>query len=149
MAPDGALYVGGIRDSGWGGANNIGEVVKMQIGANGVPCGIAEVRAAPNGFMIRFTKDVDPVLAGRPDSYSVSSYTRVSTPAYGGQDRNRRNDSVLAATVSSNARQVTLTLKELRTGYVYELHLKNLAPANQPFYPADAYYTVRGGADSN
>jgi len=38
---------------------------------------------------------------------------------------------------------VTLTLKELRHGYTYEIHLKNLAPARQPFFPADAYYTMR------
>ena len=30
VSPRGDLYVGGIRDSGWGGANNIGEIVRLR-----------------------------------------------------------------------------------------------------------------------
>ena len=36
-----------------------------------------------------------------------------------------------------------LKLAELRPGFVYEFRLKNLAPANAEFHPAEAYYTLR------
>jgi len=143
VAPDGDLYIGGIRDSGWGGANNVGEIVKMRMRRKRLPCGIAEVRATSSGFTIDFTTAVDPELAARHENYSVSSYTRFSTPAYGGDDQRRRNDPVTEARVSSDARRVTLKLTELRRGYAYEIHLKNVAGVNQPFYPAEAYYTMR------
>ena len=87
ISPRGELYIGGIRDSGWGGANNIGEIVQMRPQADGLPCGIAEVRATPTGLSLQFTSAVDPESASDPDNYTVVSYTRISTPAYGGPDQ--------------------------------------------------------------
>ena len=40
----GELYVGEIRDSGWGASNNIGQITKIKIEPEKLPCGIAEVR---------------------------------------------------------------------------------------------------------
>jgi glucose/arabinose dehydrogenase len=51
VAPNGDLYIGGIRDSGWGGANNIGEIVRLRLQPDQLPCGIAEVRAVPEGAL--------------------------------------------------------------------------------------------------
>ncbi|HLF23586.1 MAG TPA: hypothetical protein VI565_06645, partial [Burkholderiales bacterium] len=87
VSPRGDLYVGGIRDSGWGGANNVGEIVRLRPRFEQLPCGIAEVRATATGFVVEFTAPIDRGKALLADSYSLSSYTRVSTPAYGGDDQ--------------------------------------------------------------
>ncbi|MBC8351436.1 MAG: c-type cytochrome [Planctomycetes bacterium] len=143
VSPQGDLYVGGIRDSGWGGANNIGEIVRLRPQFDQLPCGIAEVRATANGFVVDFTSPVDRAKASRTDSYSVSSYTRVSTPAYGGGDHDRRQEQVSGVRVSDDGLRVDLTFDDLRAGYVYELHVKNLAPEDREFFPAEAHYTLR------
>ncbi len=143
VAPDGDLYVGGIRDSGWGGGNNVGELVRLRPAEEGLPCGIAEVRATPDGFQVWLTAAADPRLAADPKNYALLSYTRVSTPAYGGADQGRRSESIRSVSVAEDARSVKLTLDELRAGFVYELRLRNLAGPGRPFFPAEAHYTLR------
>ena len=82
-------------------------------------------------------------MAERTESYTMQSYRREATPAYGGPDRDRRTEKVIGVDVSSDARRVTLKLAEMRPGFVYELRLKNLAPGGGEFHPAEAYYTLR------
>ena len=142
VSPDGDLYVGGLRDSGWGGANNIGEIVRLRFEPAGLPNGISEMRATSTGFTLDFVAPVG-AQANQVQNYALASYTRESTPAYGGSDIDRRTEKIDRITLSNDRRRVTLELKELRAGYVYELHVKNLAPKGQLFFPAEAHYTLR------
>ena len=139
----GELYVGEIRDSGWGASNNIGQIVKIKIEPEQLPCGIAEVRATSTGFTIDFIQPVDPAKAADVSSYSIQSYRRESTPAYGGPDLDRRDEKIASVTLSPDAKRATLTLPTLRPGHVYELQLKNLAPTGAMFHPDQAHYTLR------
>jgi len=143
VAPDGDLMVGGIRDSGWGGANNIGELVRLRPQPGNLPCGIVEVRAVRGGFELQFTRPVVKRRAVDAASYSISSYTRDSTPAYGGDDRDRRVERIRNVELAADATRVRLALDELRPGFVYELRLKHLAEVGEQFFPAEAYYTLR------
>lgn len=143
VSPSGDLYVGGIRDSGWGGANNIGEIVRLRPDSETLPCGIAEVRATADGFAIDFTSPVDRAKASKLDSYSISSYTRISTPAYGGGDHDRRQEKIASVSVSDNARSAIVKPETMRAGFVYEIRLKSLAPDTAQFFPAEAHYTLR------
>ncbi len=142
VAPDGDLYVGSLRDSGWGGGQNIGALVRMRPNGD-LPAGIAEVRAAPDGFTIHFARPVDRQAAGDVRSYAISSYRRIPTPAYGGPDADREPARIETIEVSADGRQARLKLAALRTGFVYEFRLKNLAPAGDTFFPAEAHYTLR------
>src|SRR5262249_45132254 len=132
-----------IRDSGWGAGNNVGEIVRVCVEPDRLPCGIAEVRATRDGFVLDFVRPVDWKLAGRAESYAIQSYRRESTPAYGGPDLDRRTEKVAGVSVAADGRRVTLRLAELRAGFVYEFRLKNLTPGGGEFHPAEAYYTLR------
>jgi hypothetical protein len=142
VSPHGDLYVGSMRDSGWGGGNNVGEVIRLSPIEGALPCGIAEVRARKDGFSIRFTSPVDHRLAERIKNYHIESYTRRATPAYGGPDVDRRTERIESVEVSSDAMAATIHLAELREGYVYELRLENLAGDDRPFFPSEAHYTL-------
>jgi len=143
VAPDGDLYLGCLRESGWGAGNNIGTLARMRPSAKGLPAGIAEVRANKDGFVIDFTAPVDKHQAEKITNYSLFSYTRVSTPAYGGDDKDRRKEKIATIKLARNGLRATLKLKELRAGFVYELHVKNLTADGSLFYPAEAHYTMR------
>jgi hypothetical protein len=143
ISPAGDLYIGGIRDSGWGGANNVGELVRLRPVAGKLPCGISEVRATRAGFVVTLTKPADSARAANVANYSLASYTRVSTPAYGGNDTQRRVESIQSVKVSPDARRVTLTVGTMRAGFVYEVNVKNLSPAGGEFFPSQAHYTLR------
>jgi hypothetical protein len=78
-------------------------------------------------------------------NYSISSYRRISTPAYGGPDVDRRTEKVASVELSADRRRVTVKLPELRAGgFVYEIQLKNLAQGEAEFFPAEAYFTLHG-----
>lgn len=142
VSPQGDLYVASIRDSGWGGANNIGSLVRMRPRLDRLPLGIAEVRAVADGFVIHFTKPVESERATATGSYSVASYRRESTPAYGGPDIDHRKENVLAATLSADRRSVRLRMGEMRAGHVYEIRVRSLAAEGERFHPAEAFYSL-------
>ncbi|MFP6750067.1 MAG: hypothetical protein VB855_00180, partial [Pirellulaceae bacterium] len=72
ISPAGDLYIGSIRDSGWGGANNIGTLVRVQIDPEELPAGIAEVRAVAEGLEVQLTRAVDRQKALDPGNYAIS-----------------------------------------------------------------------------
>ena len=144
VSPRGDLYVGSIRESGWGAGNNVGEIVKIKFEAEKLPCGIREVKAIKGGFTIDFLREVDAKKAAEIVNYSIASYRRISTPAYGGPDVDRRTEKISSVEVAENHRRVTVQLPEMRTGFVYEIQLKNLAPADAEFFPSEAYFTLHG-----
>jgi hypothetical protein len=143
VSPRGEVFVGSIRDSGWGAGNNVGEIVRVQVQPDKLPCGIAEVRATHDGFIIDFFRPINRALAERAESYAIQSYRREPTPAYGGPDSDRRTEKVTDVGVAPDARRVTLKLAEMRPGFVYELRLKNIAPGGGELHPAEAHYTLR------
>jgi hypothetical protein len=140
--PDGAFYVGNIRDSGWGAGSNTGSIVRIT-GNDQPVAGIDRVELTDSGFRIRFTQPVASDAAANPASYSVVSFRRISTPAYGGEDQDRRAEKPASVTLDADGRAVLITLNELREGFVYEFHLRNLSADGGEFFPAEAYYTLK------
>jgi len=141
IAPNGDLYVGSIRDSGWGAGANTGSLVRLRYRGE-LPAGIACVRAVPSGFEIDFTQTVDRDLAADAANYQVASYRRVATPAYGGPDLDRRVEKATSVVVAENGLRASVYLDALREGFVYEIHLRPLVH-KKTFFPAEAYYTLR------
>jgi mono/diheme cytochrome c family protein len=141
VAPDGALFVGNLRDSGWGAGANTGSIVRLAPRGE-LPAGIAEVRAVADGWLLEFTVPVDRQWAAQATSYTVASYRREATADYGGPDLDRRREAVLSAQVAEDGRRVHLRLGELREGYVYELAVRSLVRSG-PWFPDQAHYTLR------
>lgn len=142
LAPDGDLYVGNMQDSGWGGGRNTGSLVRLRP-AGKLPAGIASISAHADGFTLRFTQPIDSAAARDVASYSLESFRRVSTPQYGGNDVDRETVAVKSAVPSADGRQVRLTLDKMKQGFVYEFHLRSLVPAGEPWFPAEAFYTLK------
>jgi hypothetical protein len=141
VAPHGDLYVGNLRDSGWGAGSNTGSLVRLRRRGELAP-GIAEVRVQRNGFAIHFTQPVDPVRASDPANYTISSYRRIPTPNYGAPDQDNRVERLKLVRISEDGRRATLEVDELREGFVYEFHVRDLAGGGV-FFPGEAYYTLR------
>lgn len=141
VSPDGQLYVGNIHDSGWGGGQNTGSIVRLT--PNGTwPLGIATVTALSDGLRVAFTGAIDSAAASNPANYTIRSYRRISTPAYGGSDQDEREEPVLRAIVAADKPYVDLKLKPLRAGYVYEVRVGAVAGA-QTLFPSEAHYTMK------
>jgi hypothetical protein len=101
------------------------------------------MRADRRGFVVDFTVPMDAAKMARAENYELASYRRQSTPAYGGPDEDRRTETIRAVEPSADARSATLVLDRLRAGFVYELRVKDIAPAAAALHPAEAYFTLR------
>jgi len=142
ISPQGELYVGNLRDSGWGGGRNTGSLVRLQP-TPAVPPGIREVQARSHGLEVTFTCPVDPALASDADRYHVLCYRRASTPEYGGPNLDEQTCRVQVAAVAADGLGVRLAISPWKAGFVYELRVSGLVPAGQRFFPAEAYYTLK------
>jgi hypothetical protein len=141
VGPHGDLYVGNLRDAGWGSGQNTGSIVRLRRAGDPGP-GILSAHARADGLEIRFTEPLDPAAAGDPTRYHLESFRRRSTPEYGGADLDRRRERLEAVVVAPDRRSVLLRLGPWREGHVYALHVDRLAPGGRPLFPAEAYYTL-------
>ncbi|MBX9787909.1 MAG: c-type cytochrome [Pirellulales bacterium] len=142
VSPAGGLYVGNLRDSGWGAGANTGSIVRLRPTGQW-PLGIAKVTIAPRGFTIHFTGPVDADRGASAENYAIESYRRISTPEYGGPDVDRRRETIRAVEFSTERLEARLELGKLRTDCVYEIRLRGLGPGGAALVPDEAHYTVR------
>ncbi|MBI3464455.1 MAG: hypothetical protein HY000_15585 [Planctomycetes bacterium] len=140
-SPTGDLYVGGMRESGWGGGNNVGELVRLRPRPY-LPTGIREVRAWKRGFIVEFTGSVEPAAVAQATSYSISSYRRIWQGTYATPDSDRQSEEIREAALAPDGRSVVLTLARMREGFVYDIHVTVPAQAGSPLWPAQAHYTL-------
>ncbi len=142
VSPEGELFVGSIHDSGWGGGQNTGSIVRLKADG-GLPLGIDEVRATATGFEIIFTQPVEADRATQAKNYSIRSYRRISTPAYGGDDQDEHNEPIRGLKISADFKTVNLELNELHGGYVYEINVGSVVSGEQTLFPSQAHYNMR------
>ena len=143
VAPDGAIYIGSIYDSGWLGGRNTGDIVRLV--PNGkLPNGIRELRVTKDGFAIDFIKPVDRTAASKPDNYTISGYTRVWKGSYATPDSGRHTLKVAKAVLSRDGKTVRLTVPGRRAGqYVYDVTCGKIGTKDQSeLWPATGYYTL-------
>ncbi|MFQ5730731.1 MAG: hypothetical protein ACE5KM_02130, partial [Planctomycetaceae bacterium] len=143
VAPDGAIYIGSISDSGWLGGRNTGDIVRLV--PNGkLPNGIRELRVTKDGFEIEFIRPVNRVAALKPGSYSISGYTRIWKGSYATPDSGRHTLAVKSVTISKDNKTVQLTVPNRRAGgYLYEVGVGKIGAKPQAeLWPASGYYTL-------
>jgi hypothetical protein len=95
------------------------------------------------GFDLTFTKPVDPTAAQKLTAYSLLSFTYHYWSTYGSPEVDRRAEPVRGVKVSPDGRTVSLQVKGLHIGRVYELHLDGIRSADgEAVLHPEAYYTL-------
>lgn len=140
FAPDHSLWVGHTRRArGWTGNTGL-----TQIKWTGkTPMDLLSMKLTERGFKLRFTKPLDKQSASDPASYGFRRYFYAYHRGYGSKQYDVTNVPVTKAEVSADGREVTLTLPEVKPGYVYELKMTGLASdAGEPALNDYAAYNV-------
>ena len=139
---DGSMFVG-MTNRGWGSLGRRPWGVQRVVYTGVLPFEIHEMRAKPDGFVLTFTKPVDPVTAGNPSNYAMESFTYERHAEYGSPEIDRQSLSISTAEVSTDGLSVRLTIDGLRTGYVHELALSDVQSAEgDALLHRKAYYTI-------
>ena len=142
ISPTGDIYVGGFQDGGWAGGLNMGDIVKLTPEA-ALPNGLREIRATSHGFDLEFFHPVDAELAGQTNRFKISGYTRVWKGDYATPDSGRHTGEVTDVQLDDAARTVSLTVKGLKPGHVYDVAVGEIGRADQrTLWPAIGHYTL-------
>lgn len=144
VAPNGDIYVGCIRDSGWTGGQNIGTMVHLRAKPpEQQPVGIREIRATPDGFIVSFTAPVDRAAAAKVENYTIGAYTKVYEGGYGAPDSGQHRVKVEKVSVADDARSVRLTVDHLRPTFVYDLAIGRIGPeGKESLWPNTGHYSM-------
>jgi len=142
FTPEGQLLSGGTN-RGWpvrGSQENILE----RIDWTGVtPFEVKEIEVRSDGFLVSFTKPLDPEIAGDPANYSLKTFTHVYKSGYGSPEVDQTTPEVRSATVASDGLQVRLKLSGMMKGHVHHFDMSELCGENgEKILHKDAYYTL-------
>jgi glucose/arabinose dehydrogenase len=138
FAPDGSLWMG-HTDHGWGGDAGITRIVW-----NGqMPMDVYTMSLTPTGFDLTFTKPVDRTLAANPEAYKFQRYFYEYSINYGSPQKDKSEVKVTEARVSADGKRVSLTLAELKPGYVHQVDLPTIKAADgTELVNSTVYYTL-------
>lgn len=141
----GAMLIG-ETDRGWGSVGRRRYGLQRIAFTGKVPFEILTMQAAPDGFVITFTEDVNPSAAADLNSYKFSSYSYNYHARYGSDETNTKQVAVKSATLLS-PRVVRVVLDDMRSGgegFVYELNAEGVKnAAGRQLVHKDAYYTMQ------
>ena len=102
-----------------------------------------EIKIHNKGFVIHFTKPVDPAIASRPDTYNLTTYTHIYAKFYGSPEVDHKTPKVTKAVVSEDGLTVRIDLDQITEGHIHDFDLKQMkSKSGEKLLHRKAYYTV-------
>jgi glucose/arabinose dehydrogenase len=143
FASTGQLFAGGTN-RGWGSIGPRPFSLQRLDWTGKVPFEILTMRARHDGFLLTFTKPVDPESAGDVTSYTLETYDHIYQADYGSPEVDQTRPTIKRAEVSEDGMQVRLVIDGLVEGHIHELHAPGVRSAEhqQPLLHHQAYYTL-------
>ena len=144
FSPKGQLIAGGFTTNTQWPVRGTQPFAIQRIDWNGVtPFEIKEINIKKDGFLINFTKPVDPQTAAKADSYNITTYTHIYHASYGSPEVDHTTAHVTKAVPAADGLSVMLHLEKIEEGHIHDF---NLAPMRSkegaPLLHTKAYYTV-------
>ena len=142
FAPDGSLFTGGTN-RGWGSVGRNNFSLERIDWTGKLPFEILEMKAAKDGFILKFTQPIDPASASDPTAYDMDSYTYIYQSSYGSPVVDKSDPTITHVSVAGDQKSIRLKVDGLVKGNVHELKLPALKnEAGQPLLHPVAYYTL-------
>ncbi|WP_410088727.1 ricin-type beta-trefoil lectin domain protein [Streptomyces sp. t39] len=146
IGPDGALYAGGLGAGGnWGQEGKLSHGLQKLTpnGANAFD--IRAMRAVPGGFELEYTQPLSQeTAAGLAGRYRIKQWRYAPTADYGGPKIDQETLTAQSATLSADARTVTLAIPGLKADRV--VHVRSPRPfssaGGQSLWSTEAWYTL-------
>ncbi len=142
FTPRGRLVAGGTN-RGWPVRGMKDNVLQRLDWTGRTPFEILDIRARPDGFLVRFTRPVDAKLAALPGTFDLQTYTHIYQQGYGSPEVDHTRPKVAAAEVAPDGLSVRLRIEGLVQGHVHEFHVPALKSNDGELLLHNrAYYTL-------
>ena len=130
----------GLTDRGW--VKGSSGLAKVSYGGN-MPFEIQSMSLTKTGFDLKFTKPVDAAVAADPKTYSLLHWHMIYHHDYGSPEADKTPCNITGVKISADGKTVSLQLKELLAGKVYDLTVNGLKSADGiEMGNVNAYYTL-------
>ncbi|MFD5899286.1 MULTISPECIES: family 16 glycoside hydrolase [unclassified Streptomyces] len=153
LGPDGAIYAGGIGDSGnWGQQGKLKHGLQKLSLTGDDAFDMRAMRAVDGGFTIEYTQPLSEETAkDLAAKYTAEQWRYVATPRYGGPKVDEETLDVTSATLSKDRKTVTLKMDGLRPGRV--VHVQSPRPfaaeSGAELWSTEAWYSLNTLADGS
>jgi hypothetical protein len=144
FTPKGQLILGGFTtNTQWPVRGTEPFAIQRLDWTGETPFEVKEINIRKDGFLVNFTRPVDPKLAREPDSYALSTYTHIYQAAYGSPEVDQTTPRVVKASVSDDAMSVSLQVEGVVKGHIHDFDFGKLRSGQgEPLLHRKAYYTV-------
>lgn len=142
VSPKGEIFIGSIWDSGWQGGRNTGGITKLTASLEGLPNGIRELTAIADGFVVEFFEPVSQKIA-EASSWSIQGLTRKWGGGYATPDSGQYTLQPSSLKLDSKGRRLTISVDNLKAGYLYSLTIEDSVAAAENLWPAEAHYSMK------
>lgn len=107
------------------------------------PFEIQEINIKKDGFLIKFTKPVDPQIAARTGSYAITTCNHIYHSGYGSPEVDQTTARVTGAVPAADGLSVMVHLEKFEEGHIHEFDLSAVkSGTGDSLLHAKAYYTV-------
>jgi glucose/arabinose dehydrogenase len=141
FGPNGKLWAGKSFRDGWNG-DRPDDALRVISWDGTTPFAVLDMSLTGDGFDLAFTKEATPSSAGRPDSYTVRRYHHEYSGEYGSPKHDVTDVAVSDASVTDDGRSVSLTLGDLRPGWVYALEIQGVESKDGDALSTEIHYTL-------
>ena len=101
------------------------------------------MKLKPDGFELTFTKPVDPVTAGKIESYAMKTFCYIFQASYGSPEVDATTPKITKVEVGKDNKSVRLWVDGLQEGHIHDLTAAGVRSAEgQPLLHPQAYYTL-------
>lgn len=140
--PENTMYVG-MTNRGWASTGKDKFGLQRLKWTGKTPFEMHSVNIQPDGFVIRFTEEVNRRDAANPDSYNITDFNFKYHHLYGSPPINQEERTVYKVEVAQDNKSVRLYVEGLRHGYVNEIKATGIRSSNgKQLLHNTGYYTI-------
>ena len=144
FSPKGQLLAGGFTtNSQWPVRGKEPFAVDRLDWTGLTPFEMKEINIRKDGFVINFTKPVNPVVAAKLSTYNLTTYTHIYAGFYGSPEVDHTTPKVTKAEVSDDRLSVRIYVDKIMEGHIHDFDLAKMkSEENGDLLHKKAYYTV-------
>ena len=148
FSPEGELIVGRVGEGDWA-RGTPGNGLQKVVFNGKTPFEVHSIQLVEDGFVLQFTKAIDPAVCGNKELYQLTNYHYKYHAAYGSPKTDVKPVEIKGVEVSDDHKSVFLKIDGLTERKVYEFKLPGVREqGGRGLRNVMAYYTLNELSDS-